>query len=125
MPKILLVEDDPTHVELITRFLRMSYDVVCASDGPAGVRLAQTERPHLILMDMSLPNDGDGQKATREIRALADMKTIPIVALTASDMPGEVREMFEAGCTDFVRKPIDYRHLLGRIASLLAPGANP
>jgi two-component system, cell cycle response regulator DivK len=126
MPRILLVEDNPEHVLLITRFLRrQNYEVICAGDGPEGVRLAQTERPDLILMDIRLPNYGDGQKATREIRALDDMQTIPIIALTASVMPEQVRDIFEAGCTEVVEKPIDYKHLLGRIASLLAGGTTP
>jgi two-component system, cell cycle response regulator DivK len=124
MPKILLVEDDPMNAEIMTRFLRIKkYEVFCASDGPACVRLAQVERPDLILMDMLLPNQGDGQQATREIRAQADMKAIPIVALTAQSMPEEVREMYEAGCTDVVTKPINFDHLLRRIATLLTAGA--
>ena len=116
MPKILLVEDDPTNAEIIMRFLKIKkHEVIHAIDGPAGVRLAQIERPDLILMDMRLPNHGDGQKASREIRALDGMKTIPIIALTAQCMPDEVQEMYHAGCNDVVTKPFVFSDLDGKI----------
>ena len=123
MSKILLVEDDPTNAEIVTRILTIkNHDVVHAADGPAGVSLAGSERPDLILMDMLLPNRGDGQKATREIRALDGLAAVPILALTALCMPDEVKEMYEAGCTDVVLKPIDFNQLLGKIANLLTLG---
>jgi CheY-like chemotaxis protein len=123
MPKILLVEDEPTNAEIISRFLRIkNHEVVCANDGPTGVSLAQTEHPDLILMDLRLPRIGDGQRATREIRALAGLETVPIVALTATCMPEEVEEMYQAGCNELVTKPIDLKKLLERITNLLTDG---
>ncbi len=123
MSKILLVEDDPTNVEIMTRILTIKkHDVVHAADGDTGVSLAQSERPDLILMDMLLPNHGDGQMATRAIRALDGMASVPILALTALCMPDEVADMYQAGCTDVVTKPIDFNQLLTRITDLLALG---
>jgi len=123
MPRILLVEDDPTCAEFVTRFLQMNlFDVVGASDGPAGVGLAKSAKPDLILMDWMVPLRGDGEKATREIRACAGLATVPIIALSALGMPQEVREMYEAGCTDIMTKPINLKQMLGKITNLLAAG---
>src|ERR1700722_13152549 len=121
MPTILLVEDDPTNAEIVTRILKMkNYEVVVAADGPAGVSLAQSVRPDLILMDMKLPNPGDGQRATRAIRALPGFENVPILALTAQCMPQELDEILQAGCNDVVTKPVDFKVLLKTMSALLA-----
>jgi CheY-like chemotaxis protein len=123
MPKILVVEDDADNVEIVTRFLRkQNHEVIIAYDGPTGVRLAVSEKPDLILMDERLPNDGDGQKATREIRARPELETTPIIALTAKCMPQDMQEFKTAGCTAIVKKPFDFQVLSQTIASLLSPG---
>jgi CheY-like chemotaxis protein len=123
MPKILLVEDEALNAEIVMRFLSSeNHEVVRAASGPDAVSFCCSERPDLILMDMALPNPGDGQKATREIRALPGMQTVFIIALTATCMPENVAEMFQAGCNDIVTKPIDRKHLLGKISTLLTTG---
>jgi CheY-like chemotaxis protein len=123
MPKILLVDDDVLNEELVTRFLSSeNHEVVRAASGPEAVSFCSSERPDLILMDMALPNAGDGQKATRQIRALPGMQSVSIIALTGMCMPEEVAEMFRAGCNDIVTKPIERLHLLEKITTLLTTG---
>jgi CheY-like chemotaxis protein len=123
MSKILVVEDDAQNLEIAVRILQMrGYEVVSAGNGPEGVARAQSEKPDLILMDMKLPNAGDGQAATRAIRALPGLDQLPIIALTAQAMPSEVEEMYQAGCNDVEIKPYNFPQLLGKIQKHLAAG---
>jgi two-component system, cell cycle response regulator DivK len=119
MPKILLVEDNEMNRDMLSRRLRRrGYDVAIAVDGVTGVRMAQSEAPALILMDMSLP-DLDGWEATRQIKASPTTQGIPVVALTAHAMAGDREKALAAGCDDFDTKPVDLERLLGKIETLL------
>ena len=121
MAKILLVEDNEMNRDMLSRRLeRRGYEVVIAVDGQQGVDLAQSTRPDLILMDMSLPII-DGWEATRQLKAMAEMKGVPIIALTAHAMSGDREKALEAGCDDYDTKPIELPRLLGKIETLLAP----
>lgn len=120
MPKILLVEDNEMNRDMLgRRLVRKGYDVVVAVDGAEGVTMAQAETPHLILMDISLPVL-DGLEATRQIKAAAETQRIPIIALTAHAMGGDMEQALAAGCDDYDTKPIDLPRLLGKIEALLA-----
>ena len=120
MAKILLVEDNEMNRDMLARRLeRRGYQVVIAIDGAQGVRLAQTEEPDLILMDMSLPVL-DGWEATRQLRVLPATQAIPIIALTAHAMAGDREQALQAGCDDYDSKPIEFARLLGKIEALLA-----
>ena len=89
MTKILLVEDNEMNRDMLSRRLeRRGYEVVIAVDGQQGVDLAQSTRPDLILMDMSLPVI-DGWEATRQLKAKDEIKATPIIALTAHAMSGD------------------------------------
>jgi two-component system, cell cycle response regulator DivK len=119
MPKILLVEDNEMNRDMLSRRLaRRGYEVVVAVDGEAGVRMAQTEAPALILMDMSLPGL-DGWDATRQIKADPVTRGVPVIALTAHAMAGDREKSLAAGCDDFDTKPVDFERLLGKIQALL------
>ena len=121
MPKILLVEDNEMNRDMLSRRLaRRGYEVVVAVDGETGVRMAQSEAPALILMDMSLPGL-DGWDATRQIKADPATQGIPVVALTAHAMSGDREKSLAAGCDDFDTKPVDFERLLGKIQALLGP----
>ena len=125
MTKILLVEDNEMNRDMLSRRLeRRGYEVVIAVDGQQGVDLAQSTRPDLILMDMSLPVI-DGWEATRQLKARDDMKTTPIIALTAHAMSGDREKALEAGCDDYDTKPIELPRLLGKIEALLGDRAKP
>ena len=119
MAKILLVEDNEMNRDMLSRRLeRKGYQIVIAVDGQQGINLARSERPDLILMDMSLPLI-DGWEATRQLKGADDTKGIPIIALTAHAMAEDERRAREAGCNDFDTKPIELPRLLEKIQQLL------
>jgi len=119
MAKLLLVEDNEMNRDMLSRRLeRKGYTVVCAMDGDQAIKMAQSETPALVLMDMSLPIL-DGWEATRKIKAL--QPTLPIIALTAHAMEGDERKAREAGCDDYDTKPIELERLLSKIQKILGP----
>jgi CheY-like chemotaxis protein len=123
MAKILLVEDNEMNRDMLSRRLvRNGYEVSIAMDGQQGVDMALSERPDLILMDMSLPVI-DGWEATRRVRANDATRQIPVIALTAHAMAGDREKAMEAGCDDYDTKPVEITRLLGKIAALLKPMA--
>jgi len=96
---------------MMRRLLEMSgYDVLEASDGEQAVSMAVEAKPVLILMDLSLPKL-DGLAATRQIRQKKGLKRVPIVAVSAHDSPESRTEALEAGCDEYVTKPIDFDNL--------------
>ena len=107
---------------LSRRLVRNGYEVSVAIDGQQGVDMALSERPDLILMDMSLPVI-DGWEATRRIRANDVTRQIPVIALTAHAMAGDREKAMEAGCDDYDTKPVEITRLLGKIVALLKPKA--
>ncbi|GAB4523928.1 MAG: response regulator [Pleurocapsa sp.] len=119
MAKILLVEDNEMNRDMLSRRLkRRGYEVIMAMDGAKGVAMANSEKPDLILMDMSLPIM-DGWEATRQIKAHPDTQSIPTIALTAHAMSGDREKALNAGCDDYDTKPIDLSRLLGKIEAFL------
>ena len=119
MSKILLVEDDQANREMLARYLTLlGYRIVLALDGAQAVRLATTEYPDLILMDMRLPVM-DGWEATRQIKAGTMTRTIPVMALTAYAMDDERRRCLEVGCDAYETKPLEFPRLLVKLQSLL------
>jgi len=121
--KILLVEDNEMNRDMLSRRLqRRGYEVIIAVDGQRGVDMARSEAPDLILMDMSLPII-DGWEATRTLKASAETKHIPVIALTAHAMSTDRDKAMEAGCDDYDTKPIELPRLLGKMEALLAGGA--
>ena len=139
MSKILLVEDNEMNRDMLARRLeRKGFEVVIAIDGKAGIDMASSANPDIILMDLSLPvidmassaNPDiilmdlslpviDGWEATRQIKANPATQSIPVIALTAHAMAGDEQKALEAGCDDYDTKPIDLKCLLDKIESLL------
>ncbi len=118
--RILVVEDNPDNRTLISDLLHaLGYEVIEAIDGIQGIEMAVKEKPSLILMDLSLPRK-DGWEATREIKADETIKHIPIIALTAHAMLGDRERALEAGCDDYVSKPINLSELSGKIRGYLS-----
>ena len=119
MPRILLAEDVEENWDMLSRRLkRRGYDVIIAPDGLQAVTLAGSERPDLILMDMNMPGL-DGWEATRQLRAHAKTRAVPIIAVTAHGMPGDRERVVEAGCDDHHAKPVDLPELLVRLRKLI------
>ncbi len=120
MPRILLVEDNEMNRDMLSRRLvRRGYQVDLAVDGQAGVEMARTLAPDLVLMDMSLPVL-DGWEATRLLKGAPETRGIPIIALTAHAMSSDRSKALAAGCDDYDSKPVDLPRLLGKIEALLA-----
>jgi len=119
MTRILLVEDNETNRDMLSRrLMRRGYEVILAVDGESGITLAGSETPDLILMDMSLPLL-DGWEATRRLKAAPATQHIPIVALTAHAMSSDRDKALEAGCDDYDTKPVELPRLLDKIEALL------
>lgn len=120
MAKILLVEDDEMNRDMISRQLAWEgFQVVTADDGLQAVRMAQEQRPDLILMDMGLPVL-TGWQATARIKAIPELHSIPVVALTAFAMTEDRERSLSAGCDAFETKPVNFQRLIGIINRLLA-----
>src|SRR6187399_545826 len=119
MPKLLLVEDNEENRDGLSRHLRRKgFEVLVAVDGQQGVEAARTSGPDLILMDMSLPVR-DGWEATRQLKAAAETRHIPVIALTAHAMAGDREKALQAGCDEYDTKPVEFARLLGKIEGLL------
>ena len=119
MHKILLVEDNEINRDMLTRRLRRhGFSVCCAHDGTAGVTMAASEMPDLILMDVAL-GEMDGWEATQLIKANPVTSAIPIVALTAHALASDRDKSVEVGCSDFDTKPVAMHRLLGKIRGCL------
>lgn len=126
MHKILLVEDNEINRDMLTRRLqRHGFSVCCATDGGAGVAMAASEMPDVILMDIAL-GEMDGWEATQLIKANRSTAAIPIIALTAHALASDRARSIEVGCSDFDTKPVDLQRLLGKLRTcLLAGGSDP
>jgi CheY-like chemotaxis protein len=118
MKKVLVVEDVDFNRDLVVQLLEDKYHVIEAVNGQEGVELAERERPDLILMDLSLPVM-DGWEATRRIKANPDLRSIPVIALTAHAMVGDEKKALAAGCNDYLVKPLDEDALMAKIAKYL------
>lgn len=122
---LLVVEDFEDSRFMLRRLLEIAgYSVLEASDGEQAVELAGQKRPALILMDLSLPKL-DGLAATRKIRQHKTMGKVPIVAVSAHDAPESRIEALEAGCDEYVTKPIDFDNLNALLKRLLPEEGNP
>ena len=122
MAKILIVEDNEMNRDMLSRRLeRRGFAVVMAVDGQQGVDMTRSERPDLVLMDMSLPVM-DGWAATQAVKGDPELAVIPVIALTAHAMDGDREKAMAAGCDDYDTKPIELPRLLEKIAKFLPNG---
>jgi CheY-like chemotaxis protein len=117
--KILIVEDNEMNLDMLQRRLaRAGFDVVAARTGVGIVERVRQEKPDLVLMDLGLP-DVDGFAATAALRSQADLKGLPIVALTAHALTTDRERALAVGCDDFATKPVELQGLLERMRKLL------
>ncbi len=116
--RILVVEDNPKNMKLVRDVLQFAgYEVIEATSGEDGVRLAAQREPHLILMDLQLPGI-DGAEALRRIRG-DGAGGVPVVAVTASAMNEDRARVYAAGFDGYVQKPISVRELQQQVHDFL------
>ena len=106
------------------RLEKRGYVLAIAADGPTGLALARSEKPDLILMDMSLPGI-DGWEASRQLKADPSTAPIPIIALTAHAMAEDREKALAAGCNEYETKPVELTSLLAKIEALLPKSGKP
>ena len=118
MSKILLVEDNEMNRDMLSRrLIRKGHEVVMAVNGQIGVDMATSEKPDIILLDMSLPVM-DGWTAAKHLKADPSTRDIPIIALTAHAMAEDKEKALAAGCDDYDTKPVEFKRLREKIAAL-------
>lgn len=117
--KILLVEDNEYNRSVASLVLRASgYEVIEAGDGQTALSLARSSHPDLVLIDIQIGGMG-GLEATRQLVQMNETKNIPVVALTARNMPRDIEELVEAGCRGYIIKPIDTNSLPSQVQAYL------
>ena len=125
MRRLLYVEDNEDNLYMLQLWFDVlgGYEILSARDGAAGIAMAATERPDLILMDLNLPQI-DGWEAARRLKADPATCDIPIIALSAHAMAGDREKALATGCDDFDTKPIEFDRLLAKIEQALATEAS-
>ncbi len=116
MKRILVAEDNDSNYILMNYILKRHYEYFRARNGQEAVELAESEKPDLILMDIKMPVL-DGMEATRQIRA--KQPDLPIIALTANAFDSDRHAAFEAGCNDFLSKPVNAEKCIQTIAKFI------
>jgi len=117
---ILYVEDNADNRLLIRRILQAEgFNMLEAPNAAVALQVVQTQPPDLILMDISMP-DMDGYTLTARLKAMPDLKTVPVIALTANVMRGDRERSLEAGCDGYIQKPIDIDNLVFQVNRFLA-----
>ena len=120
--KILIIEDNPLNLELAQDLLELAgYRVLSAPIAEMGIKIAMSEIPDLILMDIRLPGM-NGLEAIRLLKQDNLTKRIPIVALTANAMPGEEERALQGGSVGYITKPINTRQFASQVADYLSAG---
>lgn len=116
---ILYVEDNRDNRMLVRRVLAAAgYNMIEAANAAEALKILETSKPDLILMDINMP-DKDGYTLTTEIREIPGLSNIPIIAITANVMRGDREKSFEAGCDGYIQKPIDIDLLTQQIQAFL------
>lgn len=119
MANVLVVEDNPANMTLTSFLLKNAgHSVLAATDAEAGLALARSEKPDLILMDIQLPGM-DGLQATMILKADESTRDIPVIALTALAMKGDEERIRAAGCDAYIAKPLDYKNFLETVEARL------
>ncbi|MCF8298209.1 MAG: response regulator [Saprospiraceae bacterium] len=118
LPNILIVEDNPDNMTTLKAILKGKYNIYEAVDGEQGLKIAQSQQPDLILLDMSLP-EMEGEKVIQILKGNDKTKDIAVIAVTAQAMLGDKEKFLEAGCDGYIPKPIEQDELFGEIGRLL------
>jgi len=123
--RILVVEDDEDNLELVCFLLEQAgYAMLQAKDGREGLELANSQHPHMILLDMSIP-EIDGWNLARQLKDSPDTSDILIVALTGHTAPGDRKRAFAAGCDGYISKPLDIPSFCAQVTELMENNQKP
>ncbi len=118
-PKVLLAEDNESNITVLLNYLEAhDFQVILARNGLEAVEMAKQNQPDVILMDIQMPGM-DGLEATRQIRADRQINSIPIIAVTALAMPGDLERCLEAGANDYMAKPVKLKQIVDKIRQQL------
>jgi len=121
--KILVVEDQPQIIRLVTEVLRaVGYDVIAAGNGEAAIEMTAVEQPDLVLLDIMFPRGLDGYEVCRHIRQFSD---VPIIMLTAKAKESDKLHGFDAGADDYLTKPFSAKELVARVRAVLRRTGRP
>ena len=121
--RVLIVDDNPTNLKLVAYLVKANgYEVETAGDAETALSAIRARPPRVVLMDLQLPGV-DGLELTRQLKADPATKDIAIIAVTAYAMKGDREKAIEAGCDDYVTKPIDTRALPDVIARWAKKGS--
>ena len=120
MPKtILIVEDNELNMKLFNDLLQAhGYETLQTKDGREAMEMTEEYHPDLILMDIQLPKIS-GLEITRQIKQKDDLKSIPVIAVTAFAMKGDEEKIMEGGCDGYISKPISVSTFLETVAGFL------
>ena len=119
--RILVVDDDAMNREVMEAFLSLeSFEVLLASNGKQGLSLAEKQKPHLIILDVRLP-DILGYEVCEILKRGIDTNSIPILMVTGFDAKEDRERALEAGVDDFLSRPFDGQSLIERVNRLLSP----
>lgn len=115
MISILYIEDSPVNTYIVRKMLKtLGYEMIPAYDGMSGVTLAEQHKPDLILIDLNLP-DVHGTAVANHLRRIPELDNVPIVAITATSNETIKHQCIDAGCNDFLEKPVSQAKLIKTI----------
>jgi two-component system cell cycle response regulator DivK len=124
MVKVLVIEDNPVNMELVTDLLETrGHEVQQAGTAEEGIETAKRRRPDIILMDIALPGI-DGLTATGLLKQNPQTKSIPVIALTAHAMHGDAEKAMAAGCAGYITKPINTREFAVTVEQFVLSGTD-
>ncbi|MCH8918562.1 MAG: response regulator [Proteobacteria bacterium] len=117
--KILIVEDNELNMKLFHDLLEAyGYTTVQTRDGRDALELARKHRPDLIVLDIQLP-EISGLEVTRQLKEDEELKSIPVIAVTAFAMKGDEKKIRECGCEAYIAKPISVTNFISTIQKVL------
>ena len=120
--RVLIIEDNKANLELAEYLLKASgYITLTATDGEEGVRTARKEHPDLIICDLQMPVM-DGYEVVRELKKDPQLRSTPVIAVTALSMPGDRKQVMSAGFDGYLSKPIEPETFAGTVGGFLPPG---
>lgn len=124
-PRILVIEDDPVHRQLVRDILHsQGFEVLEADEGEAGLRESWSQGPDLVFLDINLP-DVNGLEVARALKAEPESSGIPVIALTAMAMKGDRETCLQAGCDDYLAKPINFDVVVQKTVQWLQKPSGP